>query len=142
MQDHASINVLIAGTYTPICQLALPPSSGQSLLRAAWGGAALGGLRALLWPDAPKALATLLYILLGWIALPFAREIGEGLGDIGVNLMVVGGVLYSVGAVAYATGWPDPFPRVFGFHEVFHAFVVAAGACHFAAVARLVRGLR
>lgn len=126
--DHASIFVFIAGTYTPICS--------TRLLVIVWIGAALGALRALLWVDAPRWLSALLYVGLGWLVigeLPAVAAAGTGV----LVLLAAGGLLYTLGAIVYALRWPDPSPRVFGYHEVFHAFVIGAVLCHFAAVVLL-----
>lgn len=138
--DHAFIMLLIAGTGTPLA-VALPPESSHSLLLVLWGGATLGVLRALVWITAPKWVATALALALAWFMWPYTTELGAALGDVTVRWVVVGGVLYSIGAVAYATKRPDPWPTTFGYHEVFHAFVILAAACHFVAVARVVVGI-
>jgi hemolysin III len=135
--DHAAIVVLIAGTGTPFAlQLASP--SRERFLLVIWTGAAIGALRAMLWVNAPKLLVTLIAIALGWAAVPFVPELRQAVGSQTFAWLLVGGVLYSAGAVAYATKRPNPWPRVFGYHEVFHAFVIAASICHFVAVARAV----
>lgn len=135
--DHAAIFVFIAGTYTPLCVLAMDGAEGRLLLAVVWGGAALGVLRALFWPGAPRWVVSGLYVLLGWcmvIAMPaVARAIGVPL----LAQILAGGAFYTVGATIYALRWPDPWPRVFGYHEVFHAFTIVAVLCHFAAVAAI-----
>ena len=138
--DHSAIFLLIAGTYTPLC-LILPPSSGLPLLAIVWGGAALGILRSIFWVRAPKPLVAALYVALGWAAFPILPALGATLGTAALVLLGAGGAAYTVGAVVYATRRPDPFPRVFGYHEVFHALVIAAAACHFAVVVRAIAGL-
>ncbi len=138
--DHSAIFVLIAGTYTPFCLL-LPPATGLPLLSVVWGGAAAGVLRAVLWVRAPKALATAIYVLLGWAVVPVVPALRSALGAGAISLLLSGGAAYTLGAVVYATRRPDPFPRVFGYHEVFHALVVAAAACHFAVAMAAIRAL-
>ena len=130
--DHANIFLLIAGTYTPLAILALPPDKGWLLLGIVWGGALLGiGFR-VFWITAPRWLYVPLYLLLGWAAVMY-------LGDLlAVNaammvLVMVGGILYTVGAVIYALKKPNPWPGVFGFHEIFHACTVLAFMCHWTA---------
>jgi hemolysin III len=135
--DHAAIFVFIAGTYTPLCLL-LPDAGGMPLLAGVWAGAALGVARAVFWPDAPRALSAVLYVGLGWAVVPFLPELYARLGLLGLALLGGGGLLYTVGAVVYARRRPDPAPRIFGYHEVFHALVVAAAVLHFAMVARVV----
>lgn len=139
--DHASIFLLIAGTYTPIAQLGLGGSLGRTLLMRVWVGAAAGILKSIFWVRAPRVLSTAIYIGLGWIILPHAREVGAALGSSSSLLLVLGGVTYSIGGIAYAAHWPDPSPKVFGYHEVFHALVTLASIFHFAAVYLLVQNI-
>lgn len=138
--DHSAIFVLIAGTCTPFCLL-LPPATGLPLLSIVWGGAAAGVLRAVLWVRAPRALAAAIYVLLGWVVVPVVPALRSALGAGAISLLLSGGAAYTLGAVVYATRRPDPFPRVFGYHEVFHALVVAAAACHFAVAMAAIRAL-
>jgi hemolysin III len=138
--DHSAIFLLIAGTYTPVCLL-LPRASGRPLLAIVWGGAALGIVQSVLWVHAPKPLVAAIYVALGWALLPVLPTVREVLGAPALGLLAGGGAAYTVGAIVYAVQRPDPFPRVFGYHEVFHALVIAAAACHFAVVARAIPGL-
>ncbi|MEI6226122.1 MAG: hemolysin III family protein [Deltaproteobacteria bacterium] len=138
--DHSAIFLLIAGTFTPICLL-VGDRRAHVMLAVVWVGAGLGILRALLWPRAPRALATGLYLMLGWAAVPLVPAMYRAIGPVSLGLLAGGGLLYSIGAVIYATRRPDPFPRVFGYHEVFHALVVAAAGLHFAVAAGAVRAL-
>ena len=138
--DHSAIFLLIAGTYTPFCLL-LPPETGVTILRVVWGGALAGVLQSVLWVRAPKALSAAVYVLLGWVVVPVLPALRAALGAGGLALLAAGGAAYTLGAVVYAVGRPDPFPRVFGYHEVFHALVIAAAACHFAVVAAALRAL-
>jgi hemolysin III len=138
--DHSAIFLLIAGTFTPLCLL-LGDTRARTMLAVVWAGAGLGILRALVWPRAPRVVATALYLLLGWAAVPLVPAMYRALGGASLALLAAGGVLYSVGAVIYATRRPDPFPRVFGYHEVFHALVIAAAGLHFAVAAGAVRAL-
>lgn len=135
--DHAFIMILIAGTGTPLA-LSIAPEASRTLLFLLWGGASLGVLRALFWITAPKPVAAGLALTLAWFCSPFLPELKAALGANATTWLLVGGVLYSVGAIAYATRKPDPWPRVFGYHEIFHAFVVLAAACHFGAVTFVV----
>jgi len=138
--DHSAIFLLIAGTFTPLC-LRLGDARAYTMLAVVWAGAGIGILRALLWPRAPRGVATALYLLLGWAAVPLAPAMYRALGPGAMALLASGGLLYTVGAVIYATRRPDPFPRVFGYHEVFHALVIVAAGLHFAVAAGAVRAL-
>jgi hemolysin III len=131
--DHSAIFVLIAGTWTPLC---LMIDRGRSLvLSVAWGGATLGVLQAVFCPRARTWLVAAGAVLLGWASVPFRRQIAQVAGTTGTALLVAGGVIHTLGAIVYALRRPDPAPFVFGYHEVFHALVVIAAACHFAVVA-------
>lgn len=133
--DHTMIFFLIAGTYTPFALLALDGPLADAILIAVWVGAVVGAVVEILWVEHPKWVAAIVYVSLGWIAVvPFPKLWAE-LGAAGALLIAAGGLLYTLGAVVYATQRPNPSPRVFGYHEVFHAFVIAAAAAHFAAVA-------
>jgi hemolysin III len=135
--DHAAIFLLIAGTYTPFCLL-LPTDKGRWLLAAVWAGAVAGMVLSVAWPLAPKWLMALLTVLLGWAVVPTLPSLYSAIGTSGLVLLGAGGVAYTVGAVVYATRFPDPDPRVFGYHEVFHVLVIAAAICHYVAVAGLI----
>ena len=133
--DHSMIFLLIAGTVTPFAVLTLEGALATAVLIAIWAGALAGVVVETIWLEAPKWVSSIVYISvgsLGALALPaIIAEAGLGAG----LLIAVGGVLYVAGAVIYARQRPDPSPRVFGYHEIFHVLVVAAAAAHFAAVA-------
>lgn len=133
--DHSMIFVLVAGTLTPFAALVLEGGLATTLLVVVWAGAVLGVGVSLLWPGAPKPLTAALYLALGWAGAVTGPGLWEEAGPGAVVLVAAGGVLYSLGAVAYAAGRPNPVPGVFGYHEVFHALVLGAAACHYAAVA-------
>jgi hemolysin III len=137
--DHAAIFVLIAGTYTPFTLLI--PEHGAAMLALAWGGAALGILQSFFWVTAPRPLVAALYIALGWAVVVFWPALHVALGTPGLTVFIAGGVLYSIGAVVYAARKPDPAPAVFGYHEIFHVFVVAAAVCHFGVVVAVIRAI-
>lgn len=137
--DHAMIFVFVAATYTPICLLGIGGATGMTLLALVWSGAALGVLRALLWVRAPRAVAAALYLALGWLAVAFWPDIRSALGAPLLRLLIAGGLLYTAGAIIYALRRPDPLPRWFGYHEVFHVLVIAACVCHFLVISRLAR---
>lgn len=131
--DHAAIFVLIAGTGTPMA-LSLPEPARHTFLLITWSGAALGVARAVLWVTAPKPLVAVLALALGWAVTPFVADLHHAVGTPALVLVALGGVFYSAGAVVYALKRPDPWPLVFGYHEVFHALVIVAAGVHFAAV--------
>lgn len=133
--DHSMIFVVIAATYTPIAAEALPQPQGRVILASTWLGALGGVLLRLLWPGAPRKVVVAPYLIVGWVALAVIVDIWRSLGVAGFVLLFAGGVLHSIGAVIYAKKRPDPWPTVFGFHEVFHAFVIAGIACHYVVVA-------
>jgi hemolysin III len=133
--DHTMIFVLIAGSYTPIAVLALHGTLSTVVLCVVWGGALAGIVLKLVWIDAPKPLVAAVYVALGWVAVLTFGQIGGAIGGLGLIGLAVGGLLYSVGAVIYALGRPNPVPGVFGYHEVFHALVIAAAALHYAVIA-------
>ncbi len=133
--DHSMIFVLIAGTYTPFALLVLDGTLATVILLLVWVGAVGGVILKFVWIDAPKAVVALIYVILGWVALAAFPEMLDELGITGTALVAAGGVLYTVGAVVYALKRPDPAPRVFGYHEVFHALVIAAAALQYAVIA-------
>lgn len=132
--DHSTIFVFIAASYTPVALLVLHGATQVVVLAGVWAGALAGVALSVLWIDAPRRLSAATYIGLGWVALLALPQLAGGLPAWPLALLVCGGVLYSLGAVVYARQRPDPWPQVFGFHEVFHAFVVAAAAVHVAAI--------
>jgi hemolysin III len=133
--DHAMIFVLIAGTYTPFALLALDGTLATVILVVVWAGALGGIILKLAWIDAPKWLIAGVYVALGWVALAAFPQLYEALGLTATGMVAAGGVLYTLGAVVYARQRPDPSPKVFGYHEVFHLLVIAAAALQFAVVA-------
>jgi hemolysin III len=138
--DHAMIFVFVAGSYTPICVLGIGGEAGIRILVLVWLGAALGALRVLVWVHAPRVIATGMYVALGWLMIAFWPDVRSSLRPTTLDLLVAGGLLYTVGAVVYALRRPDPLPRWFGYHEVFHSFVVAACICHFFVISQLAHG--
>lgn len=133
--DHSMIFVLIAGSYTPIALLALGGSLADVVLVLVWGGTLAGIVLKLAWIDAPKALIAGVYVAMGWAAVATVGALLSSLGVLAVIGLGAGGVLYSIGALVYAIGRPNPVPGVFGYHEVFHALVLAAAALHYAVIA-------
>ena len=136
--DHSMIFLLIAGTYTPFALLVLEGTLATVILVVVWAGALGGIVLKLVWIDAPKPLVAVLYVMLGWVAVAAFPDLIQELGVTSTALVVAGGLLYTAGAVVYALGRPDPVPTVFGYHEVFHALVIAAAALQYAAIAFFV----
>lgn len=136
--DHANIYLIIAGTYTPFALLALDGAARIAVVSVIWGGALAGVLFRVFWVGAPRWLYTALYLALGWTAIFVMPQLLEGAGVVAVVLVAVGGVFYSAGAVVYGLRRPDPSPRWFGFHEVFHAFTIAAYLVQYIAVSIVV----
>jgi hemolysin III len=133
--DHSMIFLLIAGTYTPFGLLVLDGGFAKALLVAVWAGAVAGIVVEMIWIEAPKWVGAIVYLAVGWVGAAAAPQIIEQAGIGAFALIAVGGLLYTAGAIVYATQRPNPNPAVFGYHEIFHLFVIAAAAVHFAAVA-------
>ncbi|MEU2025914.1 hemolysin III family protein [Streptomyces sp. NPDC016469] len=129
--DHANIFLIIAGTYTPLTVLLLPESTGTPLLWAVWAAALAGIAFRVFWVGAPRWLYTPCYIAMGWAAVFFLPDFMRAGGVAVLVLVVVGGVLYSAGGVIYGIKRPNPSPRWFGFHEVFHSLTLAAFTVHY-----------
>ncbi|MFS2280221.1 hemolysin III family protein [Microbacterium sp. OR21] len=130
--DHANILLLIAGTYTPLATLALPPEKGLVLLTVVWSGTVLGILFRVFWINAPRWLYVALYLALGWAAVMYMVDLVQA--NVAMMVLVcVGGLLYTVGAIIYAMKKPNPWPGHFGFHEIFHVCTVLAFLCHWTA---------
>jgi hemolysin III len=136
--DHSCIYLLIAGTYTPISLLALSGWMRVVVFSAVWLGAFLGIGLEWAWDRAPRGWVTTNYIALGWVALIAFPQLWTTLGVAGFVLVLLGGVSYTVGAVIHSLRRPDPWPSTFGYHEVFHVFVLVAVLLHFSAVAFIV----
>jgi hemolysin III len=133
--DHSMIFVLIAGTYTPFALLVLQGTLATVILIVIWTGAAAGIVLKLCWIDAPKWLIAVIYVALGWVAVAAFPDMLDRLGVTPTAMVAAGGVLYTLGAGVYARRRPDPAPEVFGYHEVFHALVIAAAALQYAVIA-------
>jgi hemolysin III len=133
--DHSMIFFLIAGTYTPFALLVLNGWLADVVLVVVWIGAIAGAIVEMIWIDHPKWVGALIYLALGWVAVAAFPELWTSMGVAGTLLVAVGGLLYTAGAVVYATQRPNPNPAIFGYHEVFHLFVIAAAVAHFSAIA-------
>ena len=133
--DHSMIFVLIAGTYTPVALLALKGSLASTILIVLWAGALGGVVFKLLWIDGPKWLFAGVYVALGLVSAAVFGQLPAAIGWLGMAGLATGGLLYVLGAIVYASGRPNPWPKVFGYHEVFHALVIAAAALQYAVIA-------
>ncbi|MFZ9721752.1 MAG: PAQR family membrane homeostasis protein TrhA [Ilumatobacteraceae bacterium] len=135
--DHCMVYVLIAGTYTPVCLLALPRPLGIILLVMVWGIAAVGMVLKAMWKA--RKFATSLYIVLGWVVLAVVPWVYRHVGVTTLSFYAVGGVVFTSGAVMFMRRYPRLRPEVFGFHEVWHVMTVAAVVLQFTATALLLR---
>ena len=132
--DHSNIFLIIAGTYTPLAMLLLPPDQARTLLIVVWTGAIAGVLIRNFWLTAPRWIYVPIYVALGWAAVFYIPGFAAAGSPI-LTLIVAGGLLYTIGAVVYATKWPQISQTWFGFHEMFHSFTIAGFLSHFAAIA-------
>ena len=136
--DHAGIYVLIAGTYTAVCLLALSGAWRWTVLSIVWAGAVAAIVLKFAWVDAPKWLAAAIGLALGWVGVVAFPKLASTLDPAAVVLLGVGGLVYTAGAVVYVRRKPNPAPAVFGYHEVFHALTIVAVACQYVAIAFFV----
>lgn len=132
--DHSNIFLIIAGTYTPLAVLLLPEQTAAILLWTVWSGALLGLAARIIWLNAPRWVYVPIYIALGWVAVWFMPAFLENGGPAILWLVIAGGLAYTLGAVVYGLKRPNPSPRWFGFHEIFHVLTVVGFGCHYAAI--------
>ncbi|MBA3232583.1 MAG: hemolysin III family protein [Propionibacteriales bacterium] len=140
--DHSNIFLLIAGTYTPFAVILLDGADAKILLSLVWGGALIGIAFRIFWLGAPRWLYLPVYVALGWAAIFWLNEFAAAGGPVVLSLIIVGGGLYSIGGVVYGLKRPNPIPRWFGFHEVFHSFTIAAFIVHYVGISIIVYGRR
>jgi hemolysin III len=133
--DHMMIFVLIAGSYTPFCLIPLNGTLGWILFGVVWGIAALGILIKIFWLHAPRMLSTALYVGMGWICVFMIKPLSAALNEGALYWLITGGVFYTVGALVYAFKWPNPIADKFGFHDIWHLFVIAGAASHYVSIA-------
>jgi hemolysin III len=133
--DHVALFLLIAGTYTPVALIGLDGAWRASVLAVVWSGAAVAAVTKMFWVRSPKWLSAAIGIALGWVAVVALPELARNEGFAPLVLLGAGGIAYTAGAVVYATGRPDPHPRVFGYHELFHALTILALSCQYVAIA-------
>jgi hemolysin III len=147
--DHSNIFLLIAGSYTPFTLMMLEGNQRVVLLTMVWTAAVLGVLFRIFWIGAPRWLYVPIYLAMGWAAVFFlpdfaagADRLGVGIGTAVLVMVILGGALYTLGGIVYALKKPDPFPRWFGFHEIFHSFTVLAFVVHYVGVSMATYSLR
>lgn len=138
--DHSSIYVLIAGSYTPVCAVVLDGWWRVVLLAAVWSAALVGVVLKLAWFESVPIVGAALYIVMGWAAVAVAPSIAAAVPASTLTLIVAGGLLYTLGAIVLLTRVPNPSPRLYGYHEVWHTMVVVAGALHYVAIRQIVAG--
>ncbi len=136
--DHMMIFFFIAASYTPICLVAIRGGWGWSLFGVIWAMALAGFVLKTIRCDLPRGLTALLYVLMGWTALVALYPLVIKLPTAGLLWLVAGGIAYTVGAIIYSRKFPNPWPNVFGFHEIFHVFILIGSACHFWLVFRYI----
>lgn len=130
--DLLMIFVLIAGSYTPVAMLRLEPELGSTVMIGVWSTVLSGGILKTVWAEPPKWVSAAIFVSVACVALLFLPDVIAGIGGTATALLLLGGVLYITGAAVYGLQWPDPFPASFGYHEIFHAFVIAGASVHFA----------
>mgnify|MGYP000114941804 CR=1 FL=1 len=132
--DHMAIFAMIAGTYTPMCLIPLRDSFGWTLLSTVWGIALAGILLKIFWIGAPRWLSTVIYVAMGWACVFGLSTMKATMPEASFDWLVYGGIAYTIGAIVYGTKWPNPWPESFGFHEIWHLFVMAGAFSHAASI--------
>ena len=136
--DHSSIFVMIAGSFTPICLLVLPEKIGMQLLLIIWIVAGIGILQSILFTNMPRLIRAGIYLIAGYVAIPYLSVMASVMGVANFGLTVAGGTIYSVGAIGYGLKFPDFSPKYFGYHEFFHVLVSVAAILHFIVIYSIV----
>tara|TARA_B100000768_G_scaffold175190_1_gene186335 strand:+ start:246 stop:833 length:588 start_codon:yes stop_codon:yes gene_type:complete len=136
--DHSSIFVMIAGSFTPICLLVLPEKIGMQLLLIIWIVAGVGILQSILFTNMPRLIRAGIYLIAGYVAIPYLSVMASVMGVANFGLTVAGGTIYSVGAIGYGLKFPDFSPKYFGYHEFFHVLVSVAAILHFIVIYSIV----
>ena len=136
--DHSSIFVMIAGSFTPICLLVLPEKTGMQLLLIIWIVAGIGILQSILFTNMPRLIRAGIYLIAGYVAIPYLSVMASVMGVANFSLTVAGGTIYSVGAIGYGFKFPDFSPKYFGYHEFFHVLVSVAAILHFIVIYSIV----
>jgi hemolysin III len=136
--DHSSIFIMIAGSFTPICLLVLPENLGLQLLVIMWVVAGIGILQTFIFTNAPRMIRAGIYLIAGYIAIPYLSVLSSVMGFTNFSLTVAGGTIYSVGAISYGLKFPNFSPKYFGYHEFFHVLISLAAILHFIVIYSLV----
>ena len=136
--DHSSIFIMIAGSFTPICLLVLPENLGLQLLIIMWVVAGIGILQTFIFTNAPRMIRAGIYLIAGYIAIPYLSVLSSVMGFTNFSLTVAGGTIYSVGAISYGLKFPDFSPKYFGYHEFFHVLISLAAILHFIVIYSLI----
>ena len=136
--DHSSIFIMIAGSFTPICLLVLPENLGLQLLVIMWVVAGIGILQTFIFTNAPRMIRAGIYLIAGYIAIPYLSVLSSLMGFANFSLTIAGGTIYSVGAISYGLKFPDFSPKYFGYHEFFHVLISLAAILHFIVIYSLI----
>lgn len=139
--DHCSIYLLIAGSYTPICGTVLRGPIGTTLLTIIWLMAGAGIVLTLFCPNLPRWLSSILYLVMGWAAIAALYPLSQVLTKYQLFLLLLGGILYTIGGILYAVKWPGRDHPTFGFHEIFHIFILLGSAAHFLLMLQILASL-
>jgi hemolysin III len=137
--DHAAIYLMIAGTFTPVALLGLEPAAGKTLLLTIWAVAMVGVIQSIFFVNLPKMVSAAIYLVAGYLIVPYMGELYHSLGIINLWLIIAGGIAYSVGALSYGLKRPVLNPKIFSYHEVFHLFVNLGAILHFIVIYSLIR---
>ena len=140
MIDHIMIYLVIAGTYTPICTIVLEGNWRLWMLIGIWSFALIGIIKKVFWMSAPRWFSTVLYLLMGWVSVIIFPNLWDQLPHMFSYWIAIGGLFYTIGAIIYGIKKPDPFPEVFGFHEIWHLFVLGGAFSHFWAIYKFLPG--
>lgn len=136
--DHAMVPVFIAGSYTPFCVIALHDRLGYTLLAVVWTLAVAGLVKGIYWLHAPRWVTASVFVAMGWVVVVAVYPLSQVISPTALSLLFGGGLAYSLGALIYACKWPNPLPPLFGFHEIWHLFVLLGSACHYVSILTLV----
>ncbi|MDH4469292.1 MAG: hemolysin III family protein [Bacteriovoracaceae bacterium] len=136
--DHSGIFLMIAGTFTPVALLGLSTESGHTLLLMVWSFAALGIILSFFFVNLPKMVNSSIYLVMGYLILPYLGEVKNSLGTLNLWLIIAGGIVYSVGAIVYGLKRPVLNPIIFSYHELFHLLVNVGAVLHFIVVSSLI----